>query len=273
MDFEHFFFQSGQHQLYAALHKPVGEVRGGMVLCAPFAEEQKTTYRTYAQLAAALARAGWFALHFDYRGTGDSSGDFSQFSPSAALEDIHSAIDTLRERTGINTVGLFGLRLGASFALQIAESDADVPALVMWQPVKNGEEFFKLNIKRQMVRQMLIRSAGDEKEVAAAPAADRPANEAVIDLDGYPLSKGACNELRMIALPSERPEIDGPALLVQVSPTDRHDPEMQLLANAYQLGENFRVYRCEPFWNRIGIIDTSPLIELTVQWLGGQDFV
>jgi len=268
MDVEHFYFPSGDHQLYGALHKPLGKVRGAVVLCAPFAEEQKTTYHTYARFAAAVAREGWFALQFDYRGTGDSSGSFVEFSPSGAREDIHTAIQYVRERTGVHHTGLFGLRLGASLAFEVMESEEDVVWLAMWQPVINGEEFFKQNIKRQMVRQMLIRAAGDSQD---DPQKERPAGEAdFIDLDGYPLSRVACDELRGLMLSRLTLKCDGPTLLVQVSTGKKPEAAMQQLATACGLGDNFRTYRSEPFWNRIGHIDVGPLIDLTMEWLRNQ---
>ena len=48
---------------------------------------------------------------------------------------------------------------------------------------------------------------------------------------------------------------------------------MQRLADAWQLGDDYRVHVSEPFWNRIGLIDCTPLIDLTEEALGEQRFV
>ena len=167
---------------------------------------------------------------------------------------------------------MFGLRLGASFAAQLAESRDDIAWLAMWQPVIDGEEFFKLNVKRQMVRQMLIRAAG-EKTGAEAQEAKATEQGDVIDLDGYPFARTACDELRHIALPTGHTPFNGPTLLVQVSTSDRRERAMQALANAWRLDDNFRVHVAEPFWNRIGLFDCSNLIDFTVEWLRKQRFV
>ena len=268
MPFDHFLFPSGDHQLYAALYSPQGPAVGGVVLCAPFAEEQKTSYRTYAQLADRLAASGWATLHFDYAGTGDSSGNFTDFSPGAAKNDINAAVELIREKAGVESVVLFGLRLGAALALDVAEERGDIDRLILWQPITSGEEFFKLNIKRRLVRQMLMRSAA-KKTGAADPAKQNANNEdaGVIDLDGYPLSRTACDELRKIELPPEKPAFEQPMLLLQISTSEREEADLRALADAYQLGDDYRIRVAEPLWLRLGVIDCSELIELTAERL------
>ncbi len=64
----------------------------GMVLCDPFAEEKKSAQKTLAEMGRALAEAGISALHLDYRGTGDSGGEFGHHNLDDWREDIANGV-------------------------------------------------------------------------------------------------------------------------------------------------------------------------------------
>ena len=83
-----------------------GAGRYGLVLCHGFPAEPlgaKLTGQSYPQLADRLAAdTGWVVSTFNFRGAGDSQGDFSL---GGWLTDLKSAIDDLSGgRFGINLV-------------------------------------------------------------------------------------------------------------------------------------------------------------------------
>jgi pimeloyl-ACP methyl ester carboxylesterase len=88
-----------------------------------------------------LAQAGFPTLRFDYGGTGDSAGDADDASLADWHDDIGRAIDALRDRTGVESVCLAGLRLGASLALEVAVDCCDVAALILWEPIVSGGNY------------------------------------------------------------------------------------------------------------------------------------
>ncbi|MFD1950615.1 hydrolase 1, exosortase A system-associated [Sphingomonas arantia] len=85
-----------------------------------------------AQLAAAVAAAGWPVLRYDRRGVGDSGGEDPGFAESGP--DIAAAADALRSRLGAGgrVVG-FGLCDGAT-ALALHHAPAKLDALLLANP-------------------------------------------------------------------------------------------------------------------------------------------
>jgi len=260
---------------HGVLHLPDGQPRGGFVMCPPFGEEAKCAYRTMYELACLAAERGWAVLRFDYFGTGNSTGGFEDFAPSRALEDVRSAIARLRQDCP-GPIGALGLGLGAALALDAAAQapSPTAPAapqfLILWQPLINGEEFYKLNIKRQLVRQMLTHGKARARSAAATasgPADARPAQDDIIDLDGYGLRKTAANQLKAINL-LVPPRANLPAtLLLQISYTTAPASDIQALAGSTTPPLTTQAVVCEPFWKRIGFVNAAPVFDTTLEWL------
>lgn len=246
---EYFFFESSCGRLFSALHNPECEAKAGLVFCAPFADEQRASYRNLIEFGRDASERGYATLRFDYLGTGDSEGDFSRFSLSSAKQQILEELLLLRQRLADKPLGALGLRLGANLALSLAE---ELDFLILWQPIPDGTTFYQESLRRQRLRKALI------------GASSRPStHEGIIDLDGFPLRQETVEELEAVRLPEEPP--GPPTLLVQISHTSQ--PLPQLMSISEKLGENFRTVRLKPFWLRIGFVDTSELNELTLDWL------
>jgi len=91
--------------------------------------------RMIAAYARELARAGYPALRFDFRGAGQSDGEFEQLTLSSCVSDLQHAVDVLVERTGVEEVVLIGWRLGATIAMRVGARDGRVRRLGLWDPV------------------------------------------------------------------------------------------------------------------------------------------
>lgn len=125
--------ESGGFRLRAHLALPPatsggpGIVRHGLVLCHGFPPGRKgaaATGLTYPQLAQRLsADAGWAVLTFNFRGAGDSPGDFSL---GGWLEDVRAAIDHMWRVAEIDGVWVAGFSTGGSLALCAAGEDERV---------------------------------------------------------------------------------------------------------------------------------------------------
>ena len=250
-----------QNELFGVLHAD-GTPARGVVMCAPFGEEAKSSYRVFFDFAEQMAAKGWAALRFDYYGTGNSSGGFDEFAPSAARDDIRAAIASLRD-AGAHKVGLLGLGLGGTLAFELA-AKGECDFLVLWQPIVNGEEFYKLNVKQQLVRQMLIRAKAQKSE-AHGPA--RTGGGDIIDLDGYPLRKTAADEIRQMNLLKLGSASLPPTLLMQISFSQNVAPDIQALLGTCHPAPQTQCVVCEPFWKRIGSVDCTPVHDGTLRWL------
>ncbi|GAB1343139.1 alpha/beta fold hydrolase [Gemmatimonas sp.] len=137
------FFGSSEHPLYGVYHAPKSRSgrRTGVVLCYPFGQEYMRAHRAFRQLSLQLAKAGYHVFRFDYRGTGDSSGDSEEFRLSAAIDDVALAIEELRDMADVDTVAVFGLRLGGTIAALVAQANEAVTHLVLWDAIANGAAY------------------------------------------------------------------------------------------------------------------------------------
>jgi pimeloyl-ACP methyl ester carboxylesterase len=137
-----FHFGSRQRRLfgyYESAQANFGKERA-VLLCHPMNNEQVFAYRTMRQLAARLVRTGFHVLRFDYFGTGDSYGETGEADLAGCCEDIETAIEELKDITGVTKVNLAGLRLGANLsALVAAYRPKEISKLILWEPVAAEE--------------------------------------------------------------------------------------------------------------------------------------
>ncbi len=136
-------FGATESPLYGVFHQAQGARRNaGIVLCYPFGQEYMRAHRAFRQLALLLTRKGFDVLRFDYRGTGDSSGECDATTATDWLHDISEAVQELRETANITSVSLIGLRLGALFAAAACRDvSTNIEQLVLWDPVLSGAEY------------------------------------------------------------------------------------------------------------------------------------
>ncbi len=93
-------------------------------------------------VAEALQKAGIDSLAIDYNGHGESEGEFSSFTISAAVEDCKAAIDYALAN-GYSSVGVFGFSIGGFVALNVAKSiPRKIKALVLGSPVSDFKALF-----------------------------------------------------------------------------------------------------------------------------------
>jgi len=168
------------------LHPAVGS--RGVVLCNSFGYEQLSVHRVWRGLADQFAAAGLPALRFDWHGSGDSVGDYTDPERVQAwLESVRGAVARLRAETGVSEVALVGLRLGATLAALIAEELGDVEALALLAPVVSGKAY---------VREMRALSAFGRSSAAPPAGSDDGEMEAA----GFVMSASTLAEVRQIDL-------------------------------------------------------------------------
>jgi alpha-beta hydrolase superfamily lysophospholipase len=162
-----FWFGPADRPLFGWLHRPAsGEARGGVVLCPPLGIEAICVYFTYRTLAVRLAEAGLAVLRFDYDGTGDSFGDQEEPGRTEAWEASVDAALRALELTGVGSVGLVGMRIGALLAASAAARRfGALDALVLWDPCVSGRSF----LREQRAFRMLSIGGDDAGEAVDAP--------------------------------------------------------------------------------------------------------
>lgn len=112
-----------------------------MLLCYPGVQEYNGAHWLFRRLAGMLERAGYDVLRFDYFATGDSAGEGTEGRVRLWVENVAEAAAELREISGVRSLSIVGMRLGAALALRACSSDVRVRTLVLWEPVVAGSEY------------------------------------------------------------------------------------------------------------------------------------
>jgi alpha-beta hydrolase superfamily lysophospholipase len=146
------WFGPDERPLFGWLHLPEGRTaHGGVVLCQPLGIEATCLYYTYRLLADRLCDLGLAVLRFDYDGTGDSAG--GELDPNrldAWLGSVHEGTDFL-SATGVEAIGLVGVRMGGLFAAGEAARRGGVDALALWDPCTSGKSYLR---QQRLLRQV-----------------------------------------------------------------------------------------------------------------------
>jgi pimeloyl-ACP methyl ester carboxylesterase len=179
-----FFFGTAERQLFGVYHASRTSVpeRGAAVLCPPWGAEYIASHRVLRRLALMLSENGFHVLRFDYFGTGDSGGSREDGDLHTWYADASTAVEELRDMSGVSTVTVFGLRLGACVAWRLALGRADVKAVVLWDPVTDGGRY---------VQELAAAQAEIDRWSLASDTMRPPvalAKFETIDLLGFPLT-------------------------------------------------------------------------------------
>jgi exosortase A-associated hydrolase 2 len=261
------FLDGAAGPLFAVYHPaiPTRRERLGLVYLPPFAEEMNRSRRMAALQARRLAALGLDVLLLDPFGTGDSAGDFGEARWEIWREDASAAMAWLAGRCGGN-VGLWGLRLGALLAAEVALEAAQQPAcLVLWQPVHSGERFLTQFLRLRVAAGM-GRSAGKE---TAGELRTRLRQGQALEIAGYELAPALAESIagRQLRDPLER--LTGPRLdLLEVASGEEPaaaPATRQLLAAL--AGRDLRLraqaVRGDPFWSLQEITLAPALLDAT----------
>ena len=246
-----FFFPGRDRELFGVLHEPTSPSAGSAFLfCAPYGEEKLWTHLVYVSFARELARRGLTVLRFDYRGSGDSEGDSEEATPDACLEDIRNALGVLRERCAAGvSLGLLGLRFGATLAALAAETEDDVRQVVLWHPILRGapyaQELLRMNLATQIAQYREVR---EDRDVLVKAMKDGR----TVNVDGYEMSLAGYEQMGAIDLLASPRRSGARCLVAEVAPRSRPAAGADIARFAALYAEGTAVLSVEePFWKEI----------------------
>jgi pimeloyl-ACP methyl ester carboxylesterase len=135
--------------LSGVLYVPDGVPAQAVIVCHGFDRRGFRGVKLFRDMAEAACRSGFVSLVFDFRGCGQSSGEFGygwdeQKDLEAAIEFLLSRPETRKE----GGVFVVGHSLGGAVALYVAEGDRRVRGVSLWAvPHDHG-----YNIRRFVIR-------------------------------------------------------------------------------------------------------------------------
>lgn len=163
---------------------------GDLLVVPPFGEEMNRCRAMVALQARQLAEIGAGTLVLDPYGTGDSAGEHADATWAQWRADLGRGIDWL-ERCGHGCVALWGLRLGAAMAAQLAHEHPSVPRLLLWQPVFDGKQFYTQFLRIRIAAELNLpdrtKSTGELRQKSAAGE--------TIEVSGYEIGPTLAAEL------------------------------------------------------------------------------
>jgi pimeloyl-ACP methyl ester carboxylesterase len=153
--------------LYLRVYRPTSDATQGPVVLVPADGEERTwAQRAWVNLARHLARSGSPVIRFDFRGQGESDGEFETTDVSSRLDDLSVAVEYCRESFGAAPI-LVGLRLGANLAARVAGVDrSKADRVIAVEPLDSGRAYVDDLLKRNVANQFVVHRrvlAGREK--------------------------------------------------------------------------------------------------------------
>jgi uncharacterized protein len=129
--------------LRGILHKAKSGRAPAVCLLHGFTGNKVEEGRLFVRAARAFAAAGIHALRFDFRGSGDSDGEFGEMTLQTEVEDARAALAFLRKTRGVDKsrLAIVGLSLG-SVVGQIVATREGVTSLVLWATITRPAEIF-----------------------------------------------------------------------------------------------------------------------------------
>jgi alpha/beta superfamily hydrolase len=123
-------FPCGDLKLEGLLTLPEGGAPGAAVVCHPHPMYGGSMYNNVVEaVLEALWRRQFATLRFNFRGVGDSEGEYD--GGEGELDDVHEAVAFLAGKAGVKSVVLAGYSFGASVSLRAGLTDPAVDRLVL----------------------------------------------------------------------------------------------------------------------------------------------
>jgi pimeloyl-ACP methyl ester carboxylesterase len=175
------YFPVSGAQLYTVLHeveKPVARV----LLAGPFASERHNSYLPWVRWARSLAAANIEVLRYDYRGIGESTGDFEQMTFADWSDDVRLLSAWLADRSPQLPLVLHGLGMGALLAGRAFDTGVG-DALLLWSAPTNANQALRATLMRWVGLEQIFKFGPEQK--SASDYIRELEQGAPLEVDGY----------------------------------------------------------------------------------------
>lgn len=134
-------------KIFGVMHMPKGVAYPPSVLiCHGLGGHKTGRYRVYVELAEALVKNGIAAIRFDFRGSGDSEGEFKDMTLRGEILDAIKMLKLMQadKRLDAGRIGIFGRSLGGAVAVHTAAEFGNIRSMALWAPIFSGDQWLPL---------------------------------------------------------------------------------------------------------------------------------
>lgn len=119
----------------------------------------------WERLSRILAEQGLASLRIDFRGSGDSDGDFTMATFSTQISDALAAVEfisrNLRDQVDWKNIGIIGFSQGGLVGSCTAARDNRVDSLCLWSPVSQAPMVYENLFSKEGMKQGLALQEGE----------------------------------------------------------------------------------------------------------------
>lgn len=141
---EQIIIENEGQKIFGVMHRPLTKAPCPAVLiCHGLGGHKVGKHRLYVHLAHRLASIGIAALRIDFRGSGDSEGEFIDMTIESELSDALKALNYLQNDPSIDhdKIAIFGRSFGGVIAVLAAHHHKQIKSMALWAPVFSGDQW------------------------------------------------------------------------------------------------------------------------------------
>ena len=272
-----FYLKSGEEHLACTALVPE-QASGAVLMLPPFVEERKGAIPFMLSVARSLYSLNTASLIFDWRGSGDSTGQFESIKPDDFSTDFETVLKWLKQNPGDIPITALGIRLSATFLLHF--NHPDIKQLVLVSPT-SGNEFIRQLLQRRMVNDMV--AYGKAIESRSSLLGKLKSGESV-DLDGYIFTSQFYKYIlkntgiRDSGYGIQDNKFEHPTSNIQHPTSNQDNPHTLLIPGGHdrktakEIAETLNnveatELRFPPFWNTVGHVDLSEVVDCVTEWI------
>jgi len=135
-----------------------------VLLCGPSPSNRLFSLAAWVRWARFLAQHNFAAVRFDYRGTGESTGEFLEMTFRDWLDDIQQVSAWADSQLGKSPLVLHGMGMGGLLAQRVFNSGRG-DALLLWSPLPRAADVFDQALRMRLSLDM-VQVRGENRKSA-----------------------------------------------------------------------------------------------------------
>ncbi|WP_421851709.1 alpha/beta hydrolase [Oricola sp.] len=262
-------FEVAGQTVVGTLETPAGDAAPVVLLLHGFTGSRDelpvkdTEEGVFSRTARLLAEAGYASLRIDFRGSGESGGEWADTTFSGQVTDAVAAIDWLKENPEVDgsNIAIVGWSQGGLVAGHAAEERPEVKSVTLWAPVVNPMQTY-------------IGILGAENVTAAlASDADTPITATLPWGPETVLNAAFYHEFAVTSTAAALAGYDGPLQVIVGSKDTVVAPQPasgQLLIDYHDGKERLVVFETDHVWDAFSGPATldEKMVPTTLEWIG-----